>query len=289
MTQSWYRFAAVRWLLACLVLSVVPAFAQPKPIGAFSSEGAPDWVTFGALSGDASPAQMEAAASRSRATGFRWVLQLGYSALPLQPAEHGAAWGVYNAKASGLWPYVIAVTYGEEWHERFYANEFAALGFPATRQDGPEQVRAWMSRQHCALKAYSVGTVPIAWITGAVTAVRAVPDCTDVVAVEAYVPDGATFASLEPVLAEAEAATTLPLVIIPRWFRMTGPFQGPGWETAKHAPTKDMVDGAVRVLQRPRWIALWGFLWGSRPTADLTGLADMPQVRRWLETALGVR
>lgn len=61
----------MRWLLACLLLSVVPAFAQPKPIGAFSSEGAPDWVSFGAISGDASPAQMEAAAARSRATGLR--------------------------------------------------------------------------------------------------------------------------------------------------------------------------------------------------------------------------
>lgn len=289
MTQSWYRFAAVRWLLACLVLSVVPAFAQPKPIGAFSSEGAPPWVSFGALSGDASYDDMVAAAERSRRTGFGWVLQLGYSALPLQPAEHGAAFAIYRAKDAGLWPYVIAVTYGEEWYERFYAGEFAPYGFPATRPDGPEQVRAWMSRQQCALKTYSVGDVPIVWITGAVTAVRAVPDCTDVVAVEAYVPDGATFASIEPVLAEAETATTLPLAIIPRWFASKGPFQGPHWQMTKHAPTRDMVEGAVRVLRRPRWIAMWGFLWASRPYAELTGLADMPQVRHWLEAALGVR
>ena len=276
----------MRWLSAFLVLWAAPASAQIKPVGAFSPDGAPAWVTFGALSGDAGYDDMVQAAERSRATGFRWVLQLGFSALPTAPAEEAAYWAVYRAKDAGLWPYVIAVTYGEEWYENFYADAFAVYGFPLTRPDGPEQIRAWMSRQHCALRVYGK---PIVWVTGVVNAVRAVPDCTDVVAVDAYVPDGSTFSLIEPILAEAETATTLPLVLIPRWFQMTGPRQGSAWHQMASEPTKETVDGYARWLARPRWTALWGFLWASRPGADLVGLADLPNVRRWVEQSLGVK
>lgn len=274
-------------LVFLMLISPAVVDAQPKPVGAFSSEGAPSWISFGSLAGWSSYEDMVKAAERSRTTGFRWVLQMGFGVSPIIPSEQAIAADVARAKASGLWPYVIGLTYNEEWYERFYAGEFAPYGFPASRPDGIVQIHAWMSRQHCALGA-ATGK-PVVWLTGVVTRSHPVPSCTDVVAVEAYVPDGSTFDQFaRPVVLEAEATTTLPLVLVTRWFQMIGPKQGPFWHQASAQPTKDTIDGYAAVLNRPQWIAMWGFLWASRPSSDALGLADLPNVRKWVEQSLGI-
>lgn len=160
---------------------------------------------------------------------------------------------------------------------------FGELLGPATLAD-----LGGLGLQHARARA-ATGK-PVIWVTTAVHVTRPVPANTDYVALDPYPRDGTRFADVaEPILLHAEVATHLPLVLIPRWFSTAGPFQGDEWRTFASAPTQDMVDGYARIFARPRWVAMVGFLWQSRPTADLVGLADMPHVRAMVERALRLR
>ena len=75
---------------------------------------------------------------------------------------------------------------------------------------------------------------------------------------------------------------------IARWCKATGPAQGVRWRETSVDPTDNWAAGYAWLLARPAWVALIGFLWESRPGADLVGLQDMPQARAAVERALGV-
>lgn len=280
MTYRGWQLAAAAWLWSASV-------AIASPVCAFSPEGAPAWITCGSLDADASDAALRDAAARSRATGFTWVLQIGHHVAPHLPAGPVAARARQRAEAAGLWPHVAAVTYGEEWHERCFFGEFAAYGLTANAPECPAQVVGWMSQQHAAVKAAT--DKPIVWITHFVHPTRPVPAHTAYVALDPYPTDDQDFAFVEWLLALSADSTDLPLVIIPRWFQATGPFQGRRWQDASRPPSQAVIDGYARWARHPRVVALWGFLWASRPYADLVGLADMPATRAAVERSLGVR
>ena len=270
----------IRWVLVAVLALAAPAFGQTKPIGAFDAAGAPAWVSFGTLdaSGDL-PAPRP---------GFGWVAQIGMHDDPRLAAGPIAQAAVDRLTAAGLWGNVIGVTWGEEWYERWFHGYFDRYGLPASHPEGVAILHDWIGRQQAILRA--VTGRPVVWVTSRVSASRPVAAASDIVALDAYPADGATFAaSVEPVLLEAEALTTVPLVLVPRWFVMTGPFQGAGWRAFSQPPTQDAIDGYARYLARPRWIAMWGFLMGSRPGADLVGLADMPASLSAVEQSLRAR
>lgn len=275
-------------LFACvLVLVASSAFAQTKPIGAYSPDGTPAWITFGTISGDESDAAFLAAAARSRATGFAWIVQLGFAASPVQPAAEIAAFVRARLERTGLWPYVVAVAYGEEWHERCLQGEFSRFGLTAWHPSCGSVVEAWMGLQHQAVKA-QMGK-PVIWVTGMVHPSRPVPAFTDYVAIDYYPADGQDFAAIVPVYAMAEQYTTLPIIAIARWFKSTGPFQGPLWQLSASEPPAAWAQAYAELLTHPRVAALLGFLWASRPHAELVGLADMPSQLAAVKQALGVR
>ena len=83
-------------------------------------------------------------------------------------------------------------------------------------------------------------------------------------------------AAVGPALLAAERHTALPLFVIPRWFRTSGPAQGLGWSWMSAPPSRETLEGYAQILARPRWIAMVGFTGRSRPWADLVGLMDMP-------------
>lgn len=258
-----------------------------KPIGAFSPTGAPAWISFGSIPSHAPDAAILAARDRSRATGFRWIVQMGFDCPAITPAGAMAATARARLEALGLWPHVVAVTWGEEWYERWYADEFAGLGLPASHPDGLEVIRGWSGRQHAAVQQAT--GLPVIWVTGLAHGPRAVPAATDFVALDAYPADGLTFAeSVTPSYIMTADATRLPIVSIPRWFRATGPYQGPHWRTASLEPSADVVAGYAAIAAHPRIVAVWGFLWESRPYAELVGLADMPATAAAVSASLGV-
>lgn len=261
--------------------------ATAKPIGAFSPTGAPGWISFGSIPSHAPDADLLAARDRSRATGFRWIVQLGFDCPATTPAGPVAAAARARLEALGLWPWVVALTWGEEWYERWYADEFAPLGLPASAPNGLAVIQDWSGHQHRAIQR-ATGK-PVIWLTGLVHGPRAVPAGTDFVALDAYPPDGQTFAaSVLPAYQMTAAATALPIVAIPRWFKSTGPFQGPLWHTSAREPSADAIAGYAAITAHPRVVAVWGFLWESRPYAELVGLADMPATAAAIATSLGV-
>jgi len=278
----------LRGLLLVLVCASA-ASAQPKPVCAFQPDAdVPAWISCGSISGDASYDDMVEAATQSRLTGFRWVLQMGYSALPTAPAGPVAALAMFKAQDAGLWPYVVAVNYGEEWYERFFAGEFTSYGCAPSVAECLPIIHDWMGRQHAAIKA--VTGKPVIWLTGMVIPGRLVPAHTDLVAIDYYPRDGQSFAeSVDPVVHAALIQTDLPLVLIPRWFKNTGPYQGAHWQAGAQEPLAAWADGYARWLTHPRVVALWGFLWASRPYADLVGLRDMPAYQAAVKRSLGVK
>ncbi len=250
-----------------------------KPIGAYDvTFGAPPFVSFGMLD--------PAAPLPAPRPGFGWVVQIGFHESPLEPAGVIAARVMRQLVDAGLWDQVLAFVYGEEWYSRFDQDHFAAYGLQAGHPQGISTIHAYLGRQHGEIVA--VTGKPVLWVEVAVTADRQPPAHTAYVGIDAYVPDGQTFeASVGPVFLEAERATPLPLVVIARWFAYAGEKQGPGWRRFSGGPTPEMAAGYAAVLARPRWHALIGFLWGSRPSADLVGLADLPDTRDALVRSLG--
>lgn len=272
-----------------LVVAVASAAsAQPvKPVGAFSPEGAPSWVSFGGLPDWATDAEVGAAVTRC-GSGFRWILQMGYALDPHEPVRDHAVGVKARMDRLGLSPCIVATTVGEEWYERFQHGHFAAYGLPRPVTDaewtaGVGLIHAWRGMQHADVRA--VTGWPVIWLTNVANNDpvfgarwwRPVPAFTDYVAIDAYVWRGQTFdADVLPILRHAERTIPQPLVMIPQWVAMPG-FEAP--EPARYAEV---------FLGSPRWVASWGFLWASRPWQGLVGLADLPGERLALERALGV-
>lgn len=275
-------------LLPHLGYAQTPQPAQPlKPVGAFGPADAPAWVSFGALPDWASDADLIAARARCQASGFRWIVQLGYAQpLNLAIGPHAAQVRA-RFDTLGLSPCVVAMTIWEEWYEHWGLNEYAAYGLPATV---PESVaipviHAWAGEQHRQARA-ATGW-PVIWLTTWASSQRPVPAWTDYVALDTYTACGGTWlTSVGPAVLAAEQATAVPLIRVPQWFQATGPAQDASWACG---PPADAPAWEAAVLARPRWVALWGFLWQSRPWADLLGLADLPILRAHVESALGVR
>lgn len=288
-TTKWRRLPRMRMLWGVVFVCLASlAEAQPlKPVCAYSPAGAPSWVTCGSLASFASNAEVIEARDRCRTTGFRWIVQAGFDVSPLEPmAPYGAALRA-RYDALGFTPCVVGVTYGEEWYERWEANHFAAYGFPSTL---PESVaipviEAWTGQQMAALEA-ALG-VPSLWVTALAGAIRPVPNAADFIALEAYVPAGQTWAtSADAVLRYAVETTAKPIVIVPQWFQAVGPQQP---DVLRAGPTAEAIAGTAAWLAHPRVVALWGFLWQSRPHADLVGLADLPEAASAVARSLGVR
>lgn len=272
--------------LVCLLVAAM-AHAQPKPVGAYGPHGSlPSWISFGTLAAHAPDGQLAEAAARSRATGFLWIVQAGFDVPPHVYAEAPARAMRARFEAAGLWPYVVAVTWGEEWYERCAGGEFSAT----YGVSGPACVFGvydWMSAQHEALAR--VTGKPVMWVTHVADRLwRRVPSHTSYVAIDAYPTDGQAWGDLLPTLLHSEGGTDLPLVIIPRWYQTTGPVQGDRWRETSASPER-WADGYAALLARPRWVAMLGFLWASRPWADLVGLEDMPDAQRAVARSLGVR
>lgn len=276
-----------RILVAVAVVLGLASAVEAKPVCAYSPAGMPAWVNCGMLSADASDADVAAALARSRASNFAWVLQLGHHIPATTLAEEVAAPVRARFERLGLWPYVVAVTWGEEWHERCLVGEFADLGLTPWHPSCGPVVEAWLGRQQAQVRA--VTGKPVIWITGMVSASRPVPAASDFVGIDLYPVDGQSFASLAPDLLANETATSLPLIIIPRWFQMTGQFQGPGWALMSAPPDPAWMDGYAAILARPRWVAMIGFLGASRPYAELVGLVDLPGTLAAVESSLRSR
>lgn len=272
----------IRWtgpIVVAAVMAATAAYGQTeKPVCGFSPEGGPAWMTCGFVDAEAPDSYLRQFVAPC-AAGYRLVAQVAYHHPPIDPAGPLAAAALAKFQRLGLAGCVVAQTIGEEWYERFYADEFARWGFPATREDGPRQIHAWMGRQHEAAKA--ANGWPVIWLTGIVYGERAVPASTDYVMLDPYPADGQTFAaSVAPIFLYAEQATALPLIATCRWFANVGPKQGPIWRTGAMLPTMEMIEGCAAIARRPRYVAMVGFLWASRPAADLIGLADMPATVR---------
>lgn len=224
--------------------------------------------------------ELQNAARLSERTGFKWILQLGHHEDPRVPAEQLLPGMLAKLDRTGLRPHIIALSWGEEWNERCLIGEFLPLGIsPSMCYD---VVYAWLGRQNGEVKKVFPG-VPTLWVTHLVDPQRRVPENIDLIALDPYPSDHQTFAQFEPLLLMSAHYARKPLVLIPRWFRVTGPFQGPQWRDFANEPSRDMIDGYWRWLQRGDVVGMWGFLWGSRPTADLIGLVDMPNVRAYVE------
>lgn len=246
-----------------------------KPIGGYVGQAAPPpWMSFGMLDPQQLPPW--------RRPGFGLVVQIGFHESPLEPAGVVALRARRTLEAAGLWNDVLAFCYGEEWYARFDAGAFAAYGLPAGHPEGVHIIRDYVGRQQIEI-VQATGR-PIVWVTPEVTAERQPPPATTYVAIDRYPVDGEAPEAYGAALIANERATSLPLVLIPRWFRSTGPQQGPAWQLASEEPSRSTIEIAARVLARPRWVAAVGFLWTSRPHAELVGLADMPATRAAVES-----
>lgn len=274
-------------IVVAAVMAATVAYAQ-KPVGAYSPLGSPAWISFGPIGALATDDEIAQAVAQSQARGFKWIVQFGYEVAADTPVALVVPAQKARLERLGLWPHVVAVDWNEEWYERCLGGEFfdrfhIPEGSPLC---GPA-IASWLGTQHASLK--QITGKPVIWVTGMVAPGRLVPANTDYVAVDYYPQDGQPIDVIAPAVLMAEQYTTLPLVIIARWFRNTGPFQGPSWDRGDEEPPASWADGYATVLARPRWFAMLGFLWNSRPWAQLVGLADMPTFQAAVKRSLGVQ
>lgn len=277
-------------VLACLAPSVS---GQHKPAGTFqigSCDARPAWSTFALL---IDGQDFDAAADCARRTGLRWVLYL--TADPYAPIGPPVAAVKVRADAAGLTPYLLALTDHEEWYEQTLAIPprwpIGALdsSLPADQWVITETTHRVASQRTTEIKRVWPG-LPVAWITSLVNDdrrhgpffYRPLPTGIDIIALEGYVPAGATWAQTGGrYLSHALATRREPIALITQGFRWTG---DPIWAVG---PTEDGMAGLAEALRHPRVIASWLFTWqGLGPT--LTGLSQMPEWRTRYEQAIGV-
>lgn len=264
------------------LLLAAPAAAQTKPVGVFDpGDNPPAWAAFGTISDTVSDDRFREAAAMGRARGFLWVLQLGYHEHPATPIEGHAQRVRDRLVLTGLLPYVVAFTIGEEWYERWLSGDLARFGLTADNPAGMAIIKDWLGRQHGAAKA--VLQRAVMWITTVPghpsSSFRPVPAHVDYVAVDAYIPAGGSFdAHVAPILAFAEqsvAGTAMRLVQIPPWF------EADGWERPTALDLKKYATWAAR----PLWAAVLGFTWQDRPHLQMRGLESLG-IRASVEQAL---
>jgi hypothetical protein len=259
-------------LLAAMCALASLAEAQTKPLGVFDPGPAPPaWASIGTL---ADWDDFAAARDLSERRGMRWLLHLGYAEDPRVPIAPHAERVRDRLRADGLLPYVAAVNLGEEWYEHCLAGAYAAYGLPVDSPACVPVVRDWLGHQQAQVAR--VFARPVVWLTTMVHPVwRPVPAHTTVVALDPYYGPGGSFDStVAPILALAERSTTLPLVLIPQWFR------APSGVTPRAADVAKYFDW----LARPQWIALLGFSWSDRAGPHgLTGLESLPSIQRAIE------
>lgn len=273
--------------MAALVVASA-GHAQPKPVGAYSAVGeVPTWVTFGAIDAVTSDSEIAAAVRQSKASGFAWIVQFGFHVKAHVPVRALVPDQKARLERLGLWPFVVAVIWNEEWHERCLGGEFAEYGLVANSPSCGAQVVNWLGRQHAELKA--ITGKPVVWVTGMVTPDRLVPPNTDYAAIDFYPQDGQSIETLVPVVLATEQSATVPLVIIPRWFETTGHAGPLGHPDGGDRDHDEWARGYAAILARPQWVAMMGFLWHSRHSSGLVGLADLPEYQAAVKHALGVR
>lgn len=276
-----------RILVLFFVLLASVAHAQTKPIGLFgvSCEDRPAWASFGHL---AEWDDFARAAECSRQTGMQW-------AVFLFDAERAHVDAVRTrAHLTGLAPHVLALAYREEPYQHLRLG----LDPPPTLQDALQaahgadmvtrlhMVRDHWSAAHGAIRAAWPGP-HIAFITPWVNDSLAfgeplyspLPSGAGVLVLDPYAMDSQRFADWpEIVIQYAVNTTTLPIALVPQWFTQPG---------TTIATPRDFAADYRRWLRHPRIVALWGFLWASRP--GLVGLRDLPALRSSVELTLGVR
>lgn len=265
--------------LLFLLIPLHIASAGQKPIGFYSPgySASPPGVSFGTIGEQVTEEEIDLALRKSLTTNFVWILQVGYFDHPLTSATLIGERN--NIKFRKLLNHIVGVALSEEWYEQFRGNHFAIYGFPSDFPNGAELIHMWLGIQHGRLKQ-SMGK-PVIWITNVVYSLQPVPDNTDYVAIDAYSADDEDFSWVIRRLLYAEIATHHKLIFIVRFFKVTGPKQGSDWRRYSKDPQKETVDLAVQVLKRDRYVALLPFLWESRPGADLVGLKDMPELKRY--------
>lgn len=229
---------------------------ETTPLASFSY--LPDWHT---------SEHYARLALHSARTGHRWVLCLCTSDVLTEDTVRASI-----ARVWAVAPWIVGVTWSEEHYE-------AALASIPWQDDAQilaavDRVLEASERSHAAIQA--VTGWPIVWITTVVNAdprfgawwYRPVPAGVAVVALDAYVPTGSTFAiAAEPIIRHAVETSPLPIALI--WQA----FEADGW-----APlTAETIAGYGQWAQHPKVIANWLFTWDSRPVSRIRGLADLPQ------------
>lgn len=275
-------------ILLTVFLLVFPsvALSQPKPVGSFSPNNSPSWMSFGTIDGDDTDSNIINAVARSRNTGFRWLVQMGYHDHPLTSSIGVADRVMDRMDRLGLTPFIVGISYGEEWYERCLNNEFVKLGYYG--DNCYTNVYNWLSIQHQHV-ANRARNIPIVWITGLVDQNRRVPSHVTYVALDYYPNDHQTLESLLPVFHTSHLySPNHKKIIIARWYYTTGAIQGDHWPLMSKPPTQEFFTTYRLLLDHPDVVAMLGFLWESRPFAHLVGLQDMPAQRLMLERSLGI-
>lgn len=265
-----------------------------KPVGVYDpGPQPPDWVRVATIADIDSDEWFVEARQMSERRGILWVLLLGYHQSPAEMIGPHAATVRARLERTGLRPYVIAMSLGEEWYEQWTHGFFTSHGLPPSAPNGVDVIHHWLGRQHAAARVEL--PLPVLWVTtianndraSATTAIpyRPVPAHTDFVGVDAYVLDGGTFESQpRPILETAERTVSQPLVLIPQWFKGTDPDTG-----FYHGPrVEDAAQYVAWFCARPRWVAMLGYTWQNRLPGGY-GLAGMPEIRAAVERALGVQ
>lgn len=273
----------MKWLVGLLMLVAVDVNGQTvgKPTGMYDcGPTPPSWVKLCTIADGEPLSNFINARQLSEQRGILWLLQLGYHQSIATPIDQLAEQTLVKINTAGLKPHIAGVAVREEWYEHLLNGDYTKYGLPASHPQGREIVRDWAGQQYGQAKA--ILGLPTVWITTVVNNDmtfglhwwRPVPLNVDVVAVDAYVPQGGSFAqNVAPVLAHAESTTHLPLVLIPQWFYIPN---DPLWS---RQPTVSDVDQYGQWAQRPRWIASIGFTGRSRPSVGIVGLMDLPLLR----------
>lgn len=274
-------------ILLIVFLLVFPsvALSQPKPVGSFSPNNSPSWMSFGTIDGDDTDSNIINAVARSRNTGFRWIVQMGYHDHPLTSSIGVADRVMDRMDRLGLTPFIVGISYGEEWYEQCLAGKYIDIGISGP--DCYEKVFSWLSHQHSQVIART--NRPIIWITGLVDELRKVPSHVTYVALDYYPNDNQRLMDLLPVFHTSHLySPNHKKIIIARWYSTTGPIQGDHWPLMSKPPTQEFFTTYRLLLDHPDVVAMLGFLWESRPFAHLVGLQDMPAQRLMLERSLGI-
>lgn len=260
-----------------------------KPIGAFDiASDIPDWASFGLLYADEADSRYREVVKLQRSRGFKVVLAV-IGRTYTTPVDEAARSAKARCDQHGLVP--DALLYGEEWYHPDKMALFPGEGIAQTRA-----VHAWVSAQHATLRS----VFPASWIIfleGFVCDVPIfgpsyycpVPAHTSILAVEAYVPQAATWdaALMDAKLAYAcgqpytyfdpetkrvvTAQRTEPVILVTQAFRTPG---DPSWGSWV---TDETIARTAPWLAHPRVIGQWPFVERSRP--GINSWFDWPE--RW--------